>query len=198
MANQLAAEPTMEERLRLEAGSRLKDGNAPDARDWTISPDALSLLYRLASDPNSAADALKLLHEMQTYQVELDLQHEQVMANEHELAQDLNHYRTLFELAPIGYLVVDFGGRIAEINRPGAALLGLDASDIAGQPLSSFLDVESRPALTEFLGALKESGATTVCHVRPGDREHTPRMWRLAANVAPGGQSALLVVSDAD
>jgi PAS domain-containing protein len=86
------------------------------------------LLYRLSSDPASASDALKLLHELQTHQVELDLQHAQLLESENELHAQLAHYRALYEQAPIGYLVLEGDGRILQSNRAAAELLGLDAA----------------------------------------------------------------------
>lgn len=198
VANQPTTETSIEEQLRIEADRRLKNGNPPPSQVWAISPEALSLLYRLASDPDSAADALKLLHELQAHQVELDLQHEHIKDNERELAQDLDHYRTLFECAPVGYFMVDFDGRIMETNRVGAGLLGMDESNARGRPLEGFLDADSRPTLNEFLRALRDGGSNAVCKVRSGNRDDDPRTLRIAADTAPGGEAVLLVVSEAD
>jgi hypothetical protein len=71
-------DPSKLSELRQHAESRLQEGEAPKTLGWSSSAQALSLLHRLASDPASAADALKLLHELQVHQVELDLQHEQM------------------------------------------------------------------------------------------------------------------------
>lgn len=198
MANETTTETSIEERLRIEANSRLQNGNLPRSQGWAISSEALSLLYRLASDPDSAADALKLLHELQAHQVELDLQHEHIKANERELAQDLDHYRTLFEYAPVGYFVVDFDGRIMEANRVGAGLLGMDQSAVGGRSLDGFLDADSSPRLVEFLRALRNEGSDAVCKVHSGVQGDAPRMLRIAADVAPGGEALLLVVSETD
>ena len=66
--------PKNELGLRLNAEERLRQGTAPPNRGWTTSGDALACLHQLASNQSSAADALKFLHELQVYQVELDLQ----------------------------------------------------------------------------------------------------------------------------
>jgi hypothetical protein len=86
--------------LRQQAHHQLVAGVAPQSRGWGVSVEALTLLHRLASQPGSASDALKLLHELQVHQVELDLQQAQLEANERELNDELSRYRLLFEQAP--------------------------------------------------------------------------------------------------
>ncbi len=186
-----------EEQLRADAVRRLKHGSAPRSRGWTISAEALALLYRLASNPDSAGDALKLLHELQAHQVELDLQHEHIKANELELSEDLRHYRTLFEHAPVGYFMVDFDGQVIETNRIGAESLGMDAREARGRRLDVFLDADSRPTLTACLKTLRQGGSRTVCHVNAGRHGHAPRVLHIVADVAPGGDAVLLVMSEA-
>src|SRR5690606_2737816 len=87
--------------LRLDAEARLKEGSAPSAKVWSTGANALSLLYTLASSPASADDALKLLHELQVHQVELDLLHEQVDNTQRELAEELARYKAFYESAPV-------------------------------------------------------------------------------------------------
>ncbi len=90
-------------RLRERAEARLKAGSAPPTRGWPTGVGTLQLLHELASTPESAVDALKLLHELQVHQVELDLQHEQIEITQRELAEDLARYQALYELAPLAY-----------------------------------------------------------------------------------------------
>ena len=85
----LSAEPSKYLQLRVDAEARLDEGSAPPTNGWTVSVGALTRLHNLASAPESVDDALKLLHELQVYQVELDLQHEQMEATRRELAEDL-------------------------------------------------------------------------------------------------------------
>lgn len=75
--------------LRQRAEGRLEEGMAPATLGWSTGTGALTLLHRLAGDPASAGDALKLLHELQVHQVELDLQHEQMEQQLLELGEAL-------------------------------------------------------------------------------------------------------------
>jgi PAS domain S-box-containing protein len=185
------AETNASARLRLEAEARLKEGSAP--RAWSTGANALSLLYTLASSPASADDALKLLHELQVHQVELDLQQEQLEATRRETAEDLARYKALYEAAPAGYFNVDSAGHILEGNVAGAELFGLGLADLGGRGLDSLLAPASRPVLRELLQELREGVSGASRDVQSGDVRGA-RTLRVVASAAPGGASFLLVV----
>ena len=108
--------------LRQRAELRLRGGIAPPTQGWTIGAASLSLLHRLASDPATAADALKLLHELQVHQVELDLQHEHMDEERQAQEQSANRLADLFISAPIAYFVVNSTGTGAIVNIDATAI----------------------------------------------------------------------------
>jgi PAS domain-containing protein len=178
------------EHLRADAEGRLRTGTAPVSAGWTVGAEALSLLYRLASDPNSSADAQKLLHELQTHQVELDLQHAQLAENEHELGQLLTHFQALYDHAPAGYLVLEPDGRILRSNRTASELFGLDADQLEDKMLTSLLSPESRSALQAALKNAGNGKATRSVQVQALDS----RPLGLLAGMAPGKDAVLVMV----
>lgn len=182
--------------LRLAAELRLREGKAPLTNSAGVSVDALALLYRLAVAPGSSSDALKLLHELQTHQVELDLQHEQLVANEREFAQELNRYKALFDFAPVGYFVVSREGLIIETNLAGARLFGVEPDEFGGRPMQSFLTPGSRLALLGLLKKLRNGGASASCEVQTGADEGNARALRIVANMAPGDEAILMNISE--
>jgi len=187
------AETNAHARLRLDAESRLKEGSAPPAKVWSAGATALSLLYTLASSPASAADALKLLHELQVHQVELDLQHEQAETTRRELAEDLARYKGFYESAPAGYFNLDSEGHILEGNAAAAQLFGLKPEELHGRRLESLLEPASRPVLLELLQESRDGISGLSREVTSGvERRSQP--LRAAASVAPDGASFLLVL----
>lgn len=190
--------PGKQAELRLDAETRLKAGTAPLTNGWSLSADALTLLYKLASSPDSAADALRLLHELQAYQVELDLQHAQLEANEREFALELARYKSLYEFAPVGYLVAGLDGRLIESNPAGAELLGVARDEVGGRPVDSFLGTGSRLAFAGLLKQLRDGAAGASCEVQSGDTGSGSRRLRIVANISPGGEAVLMMVSECD
>jgi len=202
-------------RLRLDAETRLEQGFAPPTENWTLSIKALTALYKLASTPDSAGEGLKLLHELQTHQVELNLQHEQLVANEREFAQELVRYKAFFDFAPAGYLIVSRNGRIIESNLAGARLFGVDADELGGRMIHSLVLDSSRIALAGLLDTLCTQGAAASCKVfvaavpasgsvchsdnsSGGNHDSGVRRLRITASVPPDSDTFLMLVSEYD
>ncbi len=148
------------EHLRADAEGRLRSGAVPRSAGWTIGAEALSLLYRLASDPERSGDAQKLLHELQTHQVELDLQHLQLAESEGELARQLGHFECLYQQAPAAYLVLGLDGRILRANRRAQDLLGPGRDGIEGILLTSLLSSDNASSIRSALENAGHGSAT--------------------------------------
>ncbi|MBN8237620.1 PAS domain-containing protein [Marinobacter hydrocarbonoclasticus] len=123
------------ESLRRNAKYMLDNSASPRKHGGSISMDALQLLYQKACSPESAVDALRLLHELQTYQVELDLLYEQLEANEQELSDRLLYYQSIYENAPAAYLQVTKAGEILEANQAAASLFASSSPPLIGKLL---------------------------------------------------------------
>lgn len=179
--------------LRQNAETRISSGNAPATRGWTLGAESLTLLHRLASDPDTASDALKLLHELQVHQIELDLQHEHI--NDERQALELSTHRLaeLYVFAPVAYFMVASTGQIAEGNKVGARMFGTERGDIDSHNISRLLAPDSRPALLALLAQVLSSGLPQNCRVQALDTTKS-KWFELIANAYPGGQHCLVVV----
>jgi len=182
-----------ETQLRLEAENRLKSGSFPNVPDsWTMGPDALSTLYRLASSHDSAADALKLLHELKVHQVELGLQHEQMVAAEQDMEESLAQSRDFYEWAPLAYFAVAWDGAVVDVNRAGVNLLGVSRQAAVGRNFVWFLSTESRAAVQHLITSLHGQNDGAHCEVR---FNQSGLAGQINASVPPGGDVVLMMVS---
>lgn len=190
--------------LRLKAQTLQQQGEAPASIGYGLSPDALEVLYKLASSPTSADDGLKLLHELQTHQIELDLQYEQSKINEHETEAELSRYKALYEFAPVGYFIISREGRILDTNRTGADLLGVPCNALRGCLFEDQLAAASRPVFTWKLKKLFNGTARETCAVNTVEdiddcidsskgRVHA---LRVMATLAPDGEAVLVTISE--
>ena len=182
----------MDMKLRQSAEERLDKGSAPFTQASTIGTQALTLLHDLASAPRTASDALKLLHELQVHQVELDLQHEQAEQECHQLAHDLTHYTTLFDLAPFAYLSLDTEGVVIAANRIAADWLAPGsgtAQEWAGCRVEALLAPECRTAVRGMLAALHQGEGRQTCAVQS---KADGASAQAVATATPGGGLVLM------
>lgn len=184
--------------LRSEAQTRLRDGTAPTAGVATTDFAALAVLQDMAIAPGGASGALKLLHELQVHQVELDLQHEQMEQCRDELTQARDDYRERFELAPMPYCVVARDGRLVECNRAAADWFGREPSALDGVPLAHVVGPQGRFACLAMLKRLCAGSARETFEVRAQDGMDPPRRYRLVATTSAGGRSFLVMLIDVD
>lgn len=178
--------------LRDEAEARLDAGTAAAYGNCSLGVDTLHLLHKLSSDPQTAADALKLLHELQVHQVELALQNEEMHVNEQRLVDEFARYKELYEFAPLGYFLVSFQGEIIESNRVGAELLGMGQKELTGRRFDRFLVPEGHSVLRGLLERLEEGGTALPCEVTVVGDANTFRPVRVMATASPNKRCVLL------
>lgn len=80
-----------------------------------------------------------LLHELQIHQIELKMQNENLRCAQEELQDARDRYFSLYDLAPVGYLLLSTQGLILEANLTFAAMLGMTKQELQNQPLSRFI-----------------------------------------------------------
>jgi PAS domain S-box-containing protein len=141
----------------------------------------------------SVAEPHRLLHELQVHQIELEMQNTELQTARDRLEGLLEKYTDLYDFAPMGCFSLDEQGHILEVNLTGAALIGVERSQLINRPLQRFADPASRPIFLAFLkrvfsGTGKESceatllkeGGTAVWANFHGTLAHSvrdPRKW---------------------
>ncbi|MCX7149918.1 MAG: ATP-binding protein [Rhodocyclales bacterium] len=103
----------------------------------------------------SKADQLRLLHELQVHQVELEMQNEELRQSHVELEALLTRYTELYDFAPVGYLTLTADGLIAEINLTGAKLLGMERQNLLKKRFNSFVSPVDQTRWAAFFLSVK-------------------------------------------
>jgi PAS domain S-box-containing protein len=151
--------------LRERAMTQLTGGIRNDLARTSTS-EAMAVLYKLASSPSTAGDALAMLHELQVHQVEVEMQQEELRRSRVELERNLIHQTTRVERAPAAILVVDRATVLCEINLAGSRLLGASRNDVLGRPLSSFLSAAGNEELQKTLMRAKDGAMPETCELQ--------------------------------
>jgi len=182
--------------LRQQANDRLKNGTAQCSDLVTASADTLSVLYKLSHSPETAVDGLKLLHELQTYQVELDMQLEQLKANELESDHELSCYRMFFEMAISGCMLLRTDGVIMDCNLSAARLFGTVKQQLLGQPVDSLLISESKAQLKAALARLQSGDRSTNKILIPPPDNAGQHSLELSITLSPDRLAIMMMVVD--
>jgi len=189
--------PELIDELQRHANLRQRALQQMDAAETrgaqAMSPSmALAVLHKLASSPETATEALSLLHELQVYQVELALQDEELRASRRELETLLHRQRQLYDHSPAGSFTIDRSTVIAELNLAGARLLNLRREAALGRRLDAFLTDHDGRVLQSVL-ALTAAGQTVAqCELRLNAGLDPPKTIRVSVGIDPAGSRFLL------
>ncbi|MCF7818585.1 MAG: PAS domain S-box protein [Kiritimatiellales bacterium] len=118
-----------------------------------------------AGGERTEADTQRLLHELQIHQIELEMQNDELQNARNEMEVLLEKYLDLYDFAPAGYFSLDAQGRILESNLTGAALLGVDRSQLINQCLTRFVAKEKRLDFLSFLEQVFTQPGRQSCEV---------------------------------
>jgi len=86
----------------------------------------------------------RLIHELQTHQIELDMQNDELRQIEQELSTLYDQYFELYDLAPVGYFTISEKGLIQKVNLTGAGLLDLDKDKVLNKQFNHFVFPEDQ------------------------------------------------------
>jgi PAS domain S-box-containing protein len=178
---------------------------------WTPPPgdpaalrDRAEALARDTAPPDDRAaptpeDAPRLLHELRTHQIELELQNEELRRAQVELDAARARYFDLYDLAPVGYCTVSEPGLILEANLTAASLLGLARSALVRQPLTRFVMPADQDLHYQHRRRLLQTGEPQHYELRLVRPDGTSFWAELSATVAPaddGQPECRLVLTD--
>lgn len=95
----------------------------------------------------SEIEILKLIPELEVYQIELELQNEELMIEKYA-SMDANE---LYNFAPLAYFRLSREGDIVTSNIRGAALLGKESINLKNNRFGFFVTDETKPSFNHFL-----------------------------------------------
>jgi PAS domain S-box-containing protein len=148
-----------------------------------------------ASQEALAADSReekRLLHDLHTHQIELELQNRELREVQAELETSRDRFADLYDFAPVGYLTLDRRGRMIEANLTAAEVLGRPREGLLGQPLAMRLPNGQRSALFAHLRQVFATGEATSAPQRvelimePTSDKGERRTLLLECSLAPG------------
>ena len=90
------------------------------------------------------AELSDLVHNLQVHQVELEMQHQELLQAREQLAAAHERYFDLYDRAPVGYCTVSQKGLILQSNQTAATLFGVANAALLNARFSQFLHEEDQ------------------------------------------------------
>lgn len=156
--------------------------------DRQLQDELASLQHGTGS---KAKQSLRVQHELQVHQVELEMQNRALREAEHELEASRDRYVDLYDFAPVGYLSFDPKGIVRELNLTAAEMLGTERLHVVGQPFIAWLPAGEAAVFFQHLRkTAAHPGAQCVTELnlrKPGGAQF---ITRLVSKAEPGGGGA--------
>ena len=151
----------------------------------------------------SPADTVRLVHELQVHQIELELQNEELVAAQVRAETGLAQYTALYDFAPVAYATLSADGTIVQSNLACARLLGDRPAQLQGQYLQQFLDLAGRLSFGDWLQRVFDDGGPQSCQLNVSGlraagapQRRQARVLRLDAERTPDEPTCLVVLID--
>lgn len=125
--------------------------------------EQLKIVHSQINGLTSETDILKVFHELKVYQIELEMQNEELKRAKEKAELAEKKYTDLYESAPSGYLTLSRQGDILELNESAAQLLHKERAMLIGNRLALFVSENTRVSFNEFMKKLFASTTKESC-----------------------------------
>ncbi len=111
-------------------------------------------------------DIPRLLYDLRTHQIELDMQNEELRMAQHDLVEARDRYIQLYDLAPIGYVTISHKGLILELNQTFVKMLDQVRAQLINQPLSAYIVKPDQDTYYLFVSRIRKTKQQQNCELR--------------------------------
>ena len=150
----------------------------------------------ITSQP-SEADVRKLIHELEVYQVELEIQNEElkrIKDNEVEFAN--NKYIELYDSSPSGYFTLSKTDTIIDLNLTGAEMLGDERSNLRNCRFGFFVSSDSKRNFSRFLENIFSDRTKESCEVTLKIENNLPKYVHLTGIASANNEQCFVTAVD--
>jgi two-component system sensor kinase FixL len=152
-------------------------------------------LASLQNSTSNAKQSLRVQHELEVHQIELEMQNRALREAEHELEASRDRYVDLYDFAPVGYLSFNPKGIVRELNLTAAEMLGTERFHVVGHPFIAWLPAGEAGVFFEHLReTASHPGAQCVTELNVKKRGGAQLVTRLVSMAEPAAAGACRTV----
>lgn len=145
---------------------------------------------------DSEDDKLKLIHDLEVHQLELELQNEELQKAKSAALHAVEKYKELYDFAPTGYFTLSKEGEIIGLNLSGSDLLCKTRSKLLNSQFGFFVTNDTKPTFNEFLKKALASKVNVTCEVSLNTVDHKPIQVFISGISTENGEQCLINVMD--
>ena len=108
----------------------------------------------------------QIVHELGTYQIELEMQNENLRQVLLELEESRRRYTDLYNYAPVGYFTFDLDGMVILANLTGASMLGTTRRQLLKKPFTVFVHEDDRELFYQCIRDTMRQHSNQFCEMR--------------------------------
>ncbi|MEI6889435.1 MAG: PAS domain S-box protein [Bacteroidota bacterium] len=145
---------------------------------------------------NANANALKLTHELEVHQIELETLNIELIEAKEQAEIAAKKYSELYDLAPTGHITISKEGKIIELNLTGATMLGKERLLLINSKFGFFVSNDTIATFNSFLEKTFSSKARESCDVTLLTSSKTPVYIHLTGIVTESREQCHVTVVD--
>jgi len=113
----------------------------------------------------STLEKSKLIHELEVYQIELEVQNEELLMAKQSADSAIKKYSELYNFSPSGYFTLSQEGIITEVNTTGVVMLGTERSNLLDKKFRSFISKTTKMEFDLFFDKIFTSKDRGCCEI---------------------------------
>jgi hypothetical protein len=158
--------------------------------------EQLRLKQKISDNDYNEADVKKLVHELQVHQIELEMQNEELKLANDTAESALKKYTMLYDLAPIGYFILEADGSISDLNFTAADMLRDKRFNLINSNFKLHISEESLTVFNDFFSLLYSGYTKESCNLMLGYDHNTFCYVYIEGIVTDDDRKCLLSVVD--
>lgn len=152
--------------------------------------------HSAGSVPLTEFAALRLNHELEVHQIELEMQNEELKRAKDLAEKAAEKFTALYDFAPVGYFTLGRDSTIKGLNLMGASLLGKERSLLVNSNFKLFVTRDTLIVFDDFISKIFETHFKQSCEARLTIKGNPSVFVQLEGIVSENTQECLLTAID--
>ncbi|MEI6048672.1 MAG: ATP-binding protein [Bacteroidota bacterium] len=144
----------------------------------------------------SDAETLKLIHELEVHQIELEMQNEELVLARSNALESNEKYIELYDFAPSGYVTLTVTGEIQRLNHACARMVGKERSLLINRFFTPFVSEDTREVFHLFLQKVFKSAFKESCEIMLKKDASMPIYVHIEGIISENGKQCFATLTD--